>query len=217
MRMRSLLLPALALIAATARPAAAQRADSGAAPARRSIPAPRWRATLGASAPTTWADVAGGLTITTGVAPALGVAALWPVSPVTKVTLALRGATSALRLEQDGNTRSGDAVTLVDVGLGVERAVLGRLAARAAAGQLTLGAGLDAVVVRGPSGVAPFDAASAVNPGAHAGVAVRLGGRSPLSVAATVQAFRFGASTVGDQPTDPGAVTRLLLELRHGW
>jgi hypothetical protein len=198
-------LPALAALAALA------VAPSARAQARSPVPAlepPRWRAELLLASTGAYAKDATGTEVTGGVAAGIGAEAVWDAFTRTTASLFTRGAVGQVTVKGGGyRAQPGSAVQL-DLGLALERELLGRLAVRAGAGFVWL---------HGPDAVVPFrDDNDRVHWMGEAGATLRLSNRLPFTATLGFQGFRLGAGTVADPVREAGWVRRLTMGVRYG-
>lgn len=184
-------------------------------PARPAFVAPRWsvEATLGATSP--FVSDGNGTTVRGSITPALAVLASWRTGPSTSALLGARGSVTAVRIDGGGSTYAGGTAVEGDLlaGLGWESAP-----ALLGARSLALRAAADAVLLRGPSNVVPFEFAnhSLAHLGGEIGAAVALVPSRPWTLAVTAQSYRLGATTADDPITHGGWVSRVLVGVGYG-
>lgn len=171
--------------------------------------APRWRLEAGAALPgATYAEDGDGGGSTAGIAPFLGVAAVWKAGYRGTAELAFRASRAPVTVETSGVERDADAALQLDVVAGVGLEATERLVLRA-------GAGLS--MLRGDDAIAPFASGndSPWHLAGEAGMIVRLSSRRPLGLAITGHFMRLGGATVGD-PVEEGTLTRVLVGVTYG-
>ena len=179
---------------------------SGADAQRRFTP-PRWQAELGATVGATpYVEDAGGARVTGGIGPSVGVAALWSAGAATTVEIGARLARLPVRVEAPGGEWDAEAAVHADLLAAIGWSPVPRLTLRGALGLSRL---------TGDDRIVPFRAGneSPWHPAAEIGAAWRVTPR--LAVSAAAHATRIGEATAGD-PTEAGAMTRLIVGVRHG-
>ena len=178
-----------------------------AAGAQRRLTAPRWQAELGvATGATAYVDDASGATVSGGPGPALGLIARWSAAPAVTLELGARVARLPVTVEAAGGEWDADAALHADLLAGLGWSPMPRLTLRGAIGLSRL-TGDDDVVPFRDGNDSPW------HPAAEIGAGWRVAERFAITLAA--HATRLGGATAGD-PTEAGAMTRLILGVRHG-
>lgn len=172
--------------------------------------APTFRVELAAAGSGAFLTDGNGLDIRAGLAPALGLAAVWPAGHWYVISLFARGSAASVDVSESGRHWSAGRTRQLDLGAAVERRLLGDLFA------VRLGGG--ASWLTGPSDVAPFRFLDSGSPhlSGEAGASVRLLRSMPIFGTVAVQGVRYGGASVSGPAGGNGTVTRILGGVRYG-
>lgn len=157
---------------------------------------------------------ANGTTVSYAIAPAIGAALAWTLTPGTNGSIGARVSRAGVDVELGGNSESAGSGWVFDVRGLIERE-LGPCDP-GEPGCTAIHAGVGALWANGPDDVAPFSIARGAMLTGEAGLAVRITGGLPLFLTAAGQIFRLGGASASDPIEEAGTVTRILVGVRHG-
>ena len=176
----------------------------------------RPRFELGVAYATSLVDDANGTSVSYALAPVLGAAYAWTLSPGLSGSIGARASRAGVSIDYaDGGSESAGSGWVLDARAALERELGGGCAA-GAPGCAMLHAAAGATWASGPDDVVPFTVDRGTMLTGEIGAAVRVARARPLFVTGAAQAFRLGASTVGDPIRETGTVMRFLVGVRHG-
>lgn len=188
--------------------AGATAADSGTPavqPSRRlSRPRPRFEVAL--ALPSLLVDDRNGIRVWSTIAPVLGVAGMWKLSPRLTSVVGIRGSLASVSVDAGADDWKAGRTS--------------QLAVRAGLGH-TFEAGLGVFVagsgtwLSGPDDVTPFRDGAGWHWGGDAGVSWRVSRNRPLSLFAAIEGFMLGGATTSDPVPSPAWVRRFVVGVRH--
>ena len=169
--------------------------------------APRLRFELGMALPSTLVDDANGTTIRSGLAPLVGLAGTWMMSPRLQSVIGIRGSVASVIADAGSSDWNAGRTSQMTVRAGLEQHFDSGL------GVLVGGSGM---WLSGPDDVTPFRDDAGLHWGGEAGVSWRVRPARQLSLFASIEAFMLGGKTADDPIARAAWVSRLVLGVRRG-
>lgn len=158
---------------------------------------------------------ANGTSVSYALAPVLGAAMAWTLSPGTNAMLGARVSRAGVNVDHGGEPRSTGNGWIMDVRAELEREVSG-CAGGPLRGCTAISAGVGALWAGGPDDVTPFTVDRGALLKGEIGASVRVDAARPLYLTTAAQAFRLGGATAADPIRESGTVIRVLVGVRHG-
>jgi hypothetical protein len=157
--------------------------------------------------PSLLVDDRNGARVWTTVAPVVGVAGTWALSPTLNSVVGLRGSFASVSIDAGAEEWDAGRTSQIAVRAGLERRFRSRLGVSVAAAGTWL---------MGPDDVTPFRDDAGWHWGGDAGASWRVGRTRPISIFASLEGFMLGGGTVTDPVPGTAWVRRIIVGARHG-
>jgi len=187
----------------------ATAADSGTSAARpsRRLSRPRPMFEVALALPSLLVRDANGTRVRGTIAPVVGVAGMWNLSPRLNSVAGIRGSLSSVSVDAGADDWKAGRTSQLAIRAGLERTF------EAGLGLSLAGLG---TWLSGPDDVTPFRDGAGWHWGGDAGVSWRVTRSRPLSLFAVIETFMLGGATASDPVPSPAWVRRIVVGARHG-
>lgn len=172
---------------------------------RPSAPRPLFEFAL--ALPSLLVDDKNGTRVWSTIAPVVGVAGTWQLSPRLQSVIGLRGSLASVAVDAGAEEWKAGRTGQLALRAGLEHRVHERFGISAAASGTWLS---------GPDDVTPFRDDAGWHWGGEAGVSWRAGRTRPFWLFAAVEGFMLGGGTVSDPIPGTAWVRRIVVGVRHG-